>query len=122
MTLDNTFASDEDIREDYPETTLAHIETSLSNADTNIEYDSTVEQFHNLSRLLQQHAQQTTEQTLERDHGGRGTLASDTMPDYAIQEGQAAKFPQNSEDYLVEQRSRHLGSQRLRVLKQESEY
>ena len=122
MTLDNSFASNEDIREDYPENALAHIEASLSNHETDIECDSTVEQFHNLLRLLQQHAQQTTEQTVERDHGRRGTHASDTMTDYAIQEGQAAKFPWNSDDYLVEQRSHHLGSRRLRVLKQESEY
>ena len=122
MTLDNSFASDEGIREDYPKTALAHIEASPSNFETDIEYDATVEQFHNLVLLLQQHAQQTTEHTVERDHGGRGTLASDTMTDYAIQEGQAAKFPQNSEDYLFEQRSRHLGSRRPRVLKQESEY
>ena len=120
MTSDNSFASNKDI---YPETALAHIEDSLSNDEIDIEYDSMVEQFHNLLRLLQQHAQQTTEQTVERDQGRRGTLVSNTMTDYAIQDnGQAAKFSHNSEDYLVEQRSRHLGSRRLRVLKQESEY
>ena len=48
MTLDNSFASNEDIRENYPETALAHIEASLSNHETDIECDSTVEQFHNL--------------------------------------------------------------------------
>ena len=116
MTSDNSSASNKDI---YPETALAHIEDSLSNDEIDIEYDSMVEQFHNLLRLLQQHAQQTTEQTVEWDHGRRGTLS---RTDYAIQKGQAAKFPHNSEDYLVEQRARHLGSRRLRVLKQESEY
>ena len=121
MTLDNSFASDEDIREDYPET-LAHIEASPSNGETDIDYDSTADQFHNFVLLLQQHAQQWTEQTVERDHGGRGTLASDTVTDHAVQEGQAAKFPPNSEDYLVEQRSRHVGYRRLRVLKPESDY
>jgi ABC-type sulfate transport system substrate-binding protein len=110
MTLDNSFASDEDTREDYPETALAHIEASLSIDRTDIDYDSTAEQFHNLVLFLQQHAQQTNEKiSVERDHGGRGTLASDTVTDGTlasdtvtddtVQEGQATKFPQNSEDY-----------------------
>jgi len=109
MTLDNnSFASDENIREDHPETALAHIEASLSIDETDIDYDSTAEQFHNLVLLLQQHAQTTTEQMdVERDHGGRGILASDTVTDDAA--GQAANFPQNSSDYLVGQRSRHVG-------------
>jgi hypothetical protein len=122
MTLDNSFASDENIREDYPETALAHTEASLSIDETDIDYDSTAEQFHNLVLLLYQHAQQTAEKTVERCRGGRGTLASDTVTDDTVQEGQAAKFPPNSEDYLVEQRSRHVGSQRTRDLKLESNY
>ena len=121
MTLDNSFASDEDIREDYPETALAGIEPSTSNDETDIDCNSTAEQLQNLVLLLQQHAQQSTEQTVERSQSGRGTLASDTVTD-DVQEGQAAKFPPNSEDYLVEQRSRHVGYRRLRGLKQESGY
>jgi hypothetical protein len=122
MTLDNSFASDEDIREDYHETTLAHIEASPSNGETDIDYDSTADQLHTLVLLLQQHAQQRNEQTVERDHGGRGTLASDTVTDDAVQEGQAAKFPPNSEEYLVEQRLRHVRCRRPQVLKQQSDY
>jgi hypothetical protein len=135
MTLDNSFASDEDIREEYSEAALEHIEASLSIDETDIDYDSTAEQLHNLVLLLHQHAQQTTEQTVERvqrDRGGRGTLASDTVTDGtivsdtvtddAVQGGQAAKFPPNSEDYLVEQRSRHVGYRRLRGFKPESDY
>ena len=123
MTFDNSFASDDDIREDYPETTLAHIEASPSNDETDIDYDSTADQFHNLVLLLQQHAQQRrTEQTVKRDHGGRGTLASHTVTDDAVQEGQAANFPPNCEEYLVKQRSCHVGYRRLRVLKQQSDY
>ena len=53
MKLDNSFASDDDIREDYPETALAHIEASFSNDETEIDYDSTAVQFHNLVLLLQ---------------------------------------------------------------------
>ena len=116
--LDSSFASDEDIREDYPETTLAHIEASPSNDETDIDDDSTADQFHNFVLF----AQQRTGQTVERDHGGRGTLASDTVTDHAVQEGQAAKFPPNCEEYLVEQRLRHVGYRRLRVLKQQSDY
>jgi len=119
MTLDNSLASDEDTSQDYPETTLAHIEASPSNDDTDIDYDSTADQFHNHVLF----AQQRTEQTVERDHGGRGTLASDTVTDHAVQEGQAAKFPTNSEEYLVEQRLCHVGYRRLPgVLKQQSDY
>ena len=51
MTFDNSFAADEDIREDNPETALVHIEASLSNDETEI--DSTAEQFHNVVLLLQ---------------------------------------------------------------------
>ena len=115
--FDNSFELDEGISEDYPETALTDIEDTLSHDETDIEdrqYDNTVEQLRNLVLRLQQHAQQTTEQNVERDQGAlvRG----------AVQEGQAAKFPQNFEDYLVEQRSRHVGSQRTRDLKLESNY
>jgi hypothetical protein len=41
MTLDNSFTSHEDIREDYPETNLEDIEESPSHDETNIDYDST---------------------------------------------------------------------------------
>jgi len=54
MTLDNSFASDEDIREDYPDTTLAHIEASPSTDETHIDYDSTADQFHKLVLFAQQ--------------------------------------------------------------------
>ena len=120
--LDSSFASDEDIRQDYPETNLQLIEASPSRDETNIDYDSTAEQFHNLVLLLYQHAQQTAEKTVERCRGGRGTLASDTVTDDTVQEGQAAKFPPNSEEYLVEQRLRHVRCRRPQVLKQQSDY
>jgi hypothetical protein len=136
MTLDNSFASDEDIMEDYPETALAHITASPSHDETDIDYDSTSEQLHNLVLLWHQHAQQTTEQTvnnrlrwgrgghgtLARDTVTDGTLASDTVTDDTVQEGQAAKFPPNSDDHLVEQRLLHVGYRRLRGLKPESDY
>jgi hypothetical protein len=64
--LDSSFASDEDIRQDYPETNLQLIEASPSRDETNIDYDSTAEQFHNLVLLLQQHAQQTNEKNAFR--------------------------------------------------------
>ena len=88
--LDSSFASDEDSREDYPETNLQLIEASPSHDETDIDYDSTAEQFYNLVLLLYQHAQQTAEKTVERCRGGRGTLASDTVTDDTVQEGQAA--------------------------------
>ena len=71
MTLDNSFASDEDIKEDYSETNLEHREASPSNDETTIDYvyESTAEQLHNLVLLLDQHAQQTNEQTVERYSG-----------------------------------------------------
>jgi len=122
--FDNSFEPDEGISEDYPETALTDIEDTLSHDETDIEdreYDNTVEQLRNLVLRLQQHAQQTTEQTVERD---QGALVRGAVPprEDAVQEGQAAKFPQNFEDYLVEQRSRHVGSQRTRDLKLESNY
>jgi len=124
--FDNSFESDEGISEDYPETALTDIEDTLSNDETDIEdheYDNTVKQLRNLVLRLQQHAQQTTEQTVERD---QGALVRDTVTPWedAVQEEQeeAGKFPQNFEDYLVEQRSRHVGSQRNWDLKLESSY
>jgi hypothetical protein len=122
--VDISFESDEGISEGYPKTDLTDIEDILSNDETDIEdreYDNTVEQLRNLVLRLQQHAQQTTEQTVEQD---QGALVRDTVtpPEDAVQEGQAAKFPQNFEDYLVEQRSRHVGSQRNRDSKLESNY
>ena len=125
--FDNSFESDEGISEGYPETALTDIEDTLSNDETDIEnreYDNTVEQLRNLVLRLQQHAQQTTEQTVERDQGAlvRDTVTPPVRSEDAVQEGQAAKFPQNFEDYLVEQRSRQVGSQRNRDLKLESNY
>ncbi len=66
MTCDNSFASDEEIKEDYPETNLEHREASPSNDETNIDYvcDFTADDLQNLLLLLDQHAQQSSEQTV----------------------------------------------------------
>jgi hypothetical protein len=83
--LENSFASDEDIREDYPETNLELIEESTSRDEI----------------LLLYQQQLTTEQTVDRCHGGRGTLTSDQFVCDTVQEGQVGKFPPNSEDYVL---------------------